>query len=250
MNLSNPSFAGSRFSRPVPSPSTLAQQPAVSARPLTRNTSVAPAESISLVNMSARQRMLSQRMLLQTMLAVRGDPVQLQAALVSFQLFCESHARLVATANEVDEASAERIRTTYNGVSGVGPRIEEFMRRMHSVLQAIGDGKLQPLGLDKLVADNDAVLTALNTATTTFDALSKGKTAQLMKELTAIVSDIQTVAREAKTVSFNAQVIAARASQHGREFAVVASVLSNISSEIDGLARKAGVLAAHSAQPS
>jgi hypothetical protein len=30
----------------------------------------------------------------------------------------------------------------------------------------------------------------------------------------------------------------------------VASVLSNISSEIDGLARKAGVLAAHSAQPS
>jgi len=44
-------------------------------------------------------------------------------------------------------------------------------------------------------------------------------------------------------VSFNAQVMAARAGQHGREFAVVANVLSGITAEIDGLSLKAVSLA-------
>lgn len=233
---------------PVPRPSTPAHPPAVSARPLPINKPAAAADPISLVNMSARQRMLSQRMLLQTLLAARGDPTQLQAALVSLQLFCESQACLVATADALDEASAQHIRATYSGTAGVGPRIEEFMRCMHSVLRVIGEGDLYPRELDALVADNDTVLAALNTATTAFDTISKGKAVQLMKELTAIVSDIQIVAREAKIVSFNAQVIAARAGQHGREFAVVANVLSGISTEVDGLARNAIDLAARTTQ--
>ncbi|MNT64730.1 Methyl-accepting chemotaxis protein 1 [compost metagenome] len=68
----------------------------------------------------------------------------------------------------------------------------------------------------------------------------------MMKELAGIVDDIQSVAKEAKVVSFNAQVMAARAGQHGREFAVVANVLSDITSEIDRLTRKAAVLAERS----
>ena len=68
----------------------------------------------------------------------------------------------------------------------------------------------------------------------------------MMKELAGIVGDIQSVAKEAKVVSFNAQVMAARAGQHGREFAVVANVLSDITSEIDRLTRKAAVLAERS----
>jgi hypothetical protein len=47
-------------------------------------------------------------------------------------------------------------------------------------------------------------------------------------------------------VSFNAQVMAARAGQHGREFAVVANVLSDITTEIDRLTRNAAVLAERS----
>ena len=54
------------------------------------------------------------------------------------------------------------------------------------------------------------------------------------------------VAREAKVVSFNAQVMAARAGQHGREFAVVANVLSGITNEIDGLSLQAVSLAGRS----
>ena len=89
----------------------------------------------------------------------------------------------------------------------------------------------------------DEVLAALNAATTVFDQIGSRKEAKLMKELRGIVGDIQAVAREAKVVSFNAQVIAARAGSVGREFAVVASTLSSISTEVDTLARKGLVLA-------
>ena len=96
------------------------------------------------------------------------------------------------------------------------------------------------------VETTDGVLDALNTATTAFDQVSKAQSETLMKELAGIVASIQTVAREAKVVSFNAQVMAARAGQHGREFAVVANVLSGITNEIDGLSLQAVSLAGRS----
>lgn len=188
--------------------------------------------------------MLSQRMVLQTVLAAAGGGNHLQAAQKSFQLFCDSQQRLLATANEVDEVSSRSIKDTYTGPHGVGPLIEKFMQQMRTTLLCIAKGDNHTQALGALVASTDGVLDALNTATTTFDTLSKQKADQMMKELTGIVSSIQTIAREAKIVSFNAQVMAARAGQHGREFAVVANVLSGITNEIDGLSREAINLAA------
>jgi methyl-accepting chemotaxis protein len=205
-------------------------------------------ESISLVNLAARQRMLSQRMILQTVLAASGSSSHLQAAQKTFQLFCDSQVQLRGTVTEFDAASAQLVRDTYQGPNGVGPAIEQFMQQMRSTLQCISDGVSHKSSLNALVASTDSVLEALNTATTTFDNISKGKSTLLMKELSSIVSDIQTVAREAKVVSFNAQVMAARAGQHGREFAVVANVLSGITVEIDGMSRKAIDLVARNRQ--
>lgn len=205
-------------------------------------------DNISLVNLAARQRMLSQRMILQTVLAAAGSASHLQAAQKSFQLFCDSQLRLVATANEVDESSARSIKDTYAGPRGVGALIDGFMQQMRTTLQCIAKGNNHTQPLAALVASTDGVLDALNTATTTFDTLNKHKGDKMMKELTSIVSSIQTIAREAKIVSFNAQVMAARAGQHGREFAVVANVLSGITNEIDGLSREAINLAARNRQ--
>jgi methyl-accepting chemotaxis protein len=53
------------------------------------------------------------------------------------------------------------------------------------------------------------------------------------------MGDIQDIAKEARIVSFNARVMAARAGDAGKEFAVVASVLSGISEQIQALARSA-----------
>ena len=53
------------------------------------------------------------------------------------------------------------------------------------------------------------------------------------------MGDIQSIAKQARIVSFNAQIIASRAQASGREFAVVAAELSDITGRIDELVREA-----------
>lgn len=199
---------------------------------------------LSLVNLAARQRMLSQRMILQTLLAGRGDTHKLEAARRSLQIFCESQQHLMRMSGQLEAAAAQKIAATYRGPGDVGPVIEGFMRLVHDTLEQIArqDRRLDQ-SISELVEHTDRILEALNTATTAFDEIITAKSAAMMKELAGIVGDIQSVAKEAKVVSFNAQIMAARAGSHGREFAVVANVLSDITGEIDGLTRKAAVLA-------
>lgn len=198
-------------------------------------------KGLSLVNLAARQRMLSQRMILQTLLAARGDAQKLEAAKRSLQIFSESQQHLLDTLQQLEKAAAEKIDATYHGPHGVGPVITEFMQLMQRTLAQIeGQAPGVADSLIELVGLTDRILEALNTATTAFDEVGKAKSEAMLKELAGIVGDIQSVA---KVVSFNAQIMAARAGQHGREFAVVANVLSDITGEIDGLTRKAAVLA-------
>jgi len=201
-------------------------------------------EEMSIVNIAARQRMLSQRMVLQTVLATRGSALHLQAARTSLALFNASQARLLETHRHLDEAGASLIRRTYAAPDGVGTTIESFARQVGTTLDlAERQSPRTEEALALLVEGTDAVLDALNRATTAFDQLARTQSDAMMKELTGIVASIQTVAREAKVVSFNAQVMAARAGTHGREFAVVANVLSGITNEIDGLSLQAVALA-------
>lgn len=202
---------------------------------------------MSLVNLAARQRMLSQRMVLQTVLAARGSDLHMKAARSSLTLFTDSQARLVDTARHLDAASGDIIRKAYHGPAGVGATIDAFAQQVGTALDlAERQSPRVDDALARLVESTDSALDALNTATTAFDRVAKAKSETLMKELAGIVASIQTVAREAKVVSFNAQVMAARAGQHGREFAVVANVLSGITNEIDGLSLQAVSLAGRS----
>jgi HPt (histidine-containing phosphotransfer) domain-containing protein len=189
--------------------------------------------------------MLSQRVIMQALLAAQGEASQLEAAQTTFRLFCESEAKLLATLTHYEPANARLLRAVYEGPQGIGVIIETFMDRMRRALDAIRQRAAAQALLADIVADNDTVLQALNRATSTFDAIAQARSDNLFKELGGIVSDIHTIAREAKIVSFNAQVIAARAGDKGREFAVVANVLSGISNEIDRLTQKAMQLSGH-----
>ena len=199
---------------------------------------------MSLVNLAARQRKLSQRMVLQTVLAAGGSELHLKAARATLALFTASQARLVDTPRHLPAADAERIRKVYEGPAGVGATIDAFAQQVGTALDLTERRSPRvEQALERLVQTTDSALEALNTATTVFDQVGKAQSETLMKELAGIVASIQTVAREAKVVSFNAQVMAARAGQHGREFAVVANVLSGITNEIDGLSLQAVSLA-------
>ena len=215
-------------------------------RPVHRDTP-AHIAGLSLVNLAARQRMLSQRMILQTVLAANGDLGRLPAAQRSLQMFSESQQHLVGTVDLLEAQGARKIQETYHGARGVGPVVQAFIQLMHSALEQIeAYSPRVPTTLAELVDHTDRILDALNTATTAFDEVAKARSDAMMKELAGIVGDIQSVAKEAQVVSFNAQVVAARAGQHGREFAVVANVLSDITGEIDALTHKAATLAERS----
>nr|WP_315233287.1 type IV pili methyl-accepting chemotaxis transducer N-terminal domain-containing protein [uncultured Albidiferax sp.] len=220
-----------------------------SSYPSSRSVTGTPSASagISTVNLAARQRMLSQRMILQTMLASQGDKDKLQAAQRSLALFAESQQTLLQVSKTMDAPSARKVDAVYHGEQGVGATIQLFTKMVRSALEYIAQrDSRQAAAVAELVEHTDQVLEALNKATTVFDEISKTKSDSMMRELTGIVSDIQSVAREAKVVSFNALVIAARAGQFGREFAVVANVLTGITGRIDGLSREAIVLAGRS----
>jgi methyl-accepting chemotaxis protein len=198
---------------------------------------------LSLVNLAARQRMLSQRMILQTVLASSGDTLRLEEARRTLQVFTDSQQQLLATPQQLEAADARRIEAVYHGPKGVAAVIADFMRLMRYTLDLIASGDTHQTALADLVGHTDRILDALNTATTVFDEITRARSETMMRELSSIVGDIQSVAKEAKVVSFNAQIMAARAGQHGREFSVVANVLSGITGEIDDLSRKAVVLA-------
>lgn len=199
---------------------------------------------MSLVNLSARQRMLSQRLTLQIVLAHQGQPGQWEAAQQSLQLFIDSQAHLVQTARALPGPDAQILRETYFEPMHVARTVDGFIAHAREAHQAArGNAPAQAEALQRLVDSVDGVLQALNAATSAFDRLGAAKEAALMHELRSIVGDIEGVAREAKVVSFNAQVIAARAGAVGREFAVVANTLATISGHIDTLAKKGLALA-------
>lgn len=203
------------------------------------------AAALSIVNLAARQRMLSQRLALQILLAERGLDGQFEAAVQTLELFEASHARLLAAGREAVPEEAQRIQEVYQR-QGVDRTVQAFIEACRAGLQALrrpGAHGLPEDSAARVFAALDPVLAALNLATSVFDEIGMRREQRLMTELRAIVTDIQLVAREAKVVSFNAQVIAARAGQAGREFGVVASTLSGISNEVDRLALKGIALA-------
>jgi methyl-accepting chemotaxis protein len=208
---------------------------------------------LSTVNLAARQRMLSQRLVLLIMLAAEGRADKAQAAAQTLQLFADSQARILlairdkkmlpAEARLMNEVYfGEQSATGHNGVNAI---VESFINLCRATLTQIGaraqmvsGASTGELALEKLVAHTDEVLAALNRATQAFDQLNSRHEARLVSQIGEIVEEIRLVAREAKVVSFNAQVIAARAGAVGREFSVVASSLSRISGEVDKLANK------------
>ncbi len=198
--------------------------------------------SMSLVNLAARQRMLSQRLLLQALLAANGDRAQHQAATESLALFSSSQKQLetVQVQGPKEDVRAKAIRDIYHGANGVAGTIRDFQVAMEATLAAIlarADSASERIAA--VVERNDAVLAALNQATAVFDAVAASRTADVRKHLADVVSSIQRVAREARVVSFNARVMAARAGDQGREFNVVAQVLIGITQQVDELSVQA-----------
>ena len=124
--------------------------------------------------------------------------------------------------------------------AGADRVIRAFIELAERVLEAIPlRTRAVPALLEQLVESATPLLGVLNGVTQVYEDLAKRQASTVKKQLVGVMSDIETIAKQARIVSFNAQVIAARAGDSGREFAVVSAELTQITGKLDGLVREA-----------
>jgi len=193
-----------------------------------------------LINLSGRRRFTSQRLVLYAVLATRGAPEAVATARAALQLFTEAHAILVNGNDQLPGVFCEELEAVYFGTEHGDARIHDFIGLARRALNALEQGAQEGAPLvEQLVAMATPLLAILNRITLVYEELSKRHALRVRKQLVGIMSDIEAIARQARMVAFNAQIVAARAGNAGKEFSVVAGVLSDITGEIDALVKEA-----------
>ncbi|HZW19898.1 methyl-accepting chemotaxis protein [Noviherbaspirillum sp.] len=193
-----------------------------------------------LINLSGRRRFTSQRLVLYAVLATRGGQDAIATARDALRLFTEAHAILVNGNDQLPGVFCEELEAVYFGKEHGDARIHDFIGLANRALNAVEQGTPEGAALvDRLVAMATPLLAILNRITLVYEELSKRHASRVRKQLVGIMSDIEAIARQARMVAFNAQIVAARAGSAGKEFSVVAGVLSDITGEIDALVKEA-----------
>ena len=178
--------------------------------------------------------------MLYAVLASSGRAEMLPVAVEALTLFSQAHAALLQHKDNLPGVYCDALREAYFGALQADRHIRSFIDLAEQALSAIRSGSRRASSLvDTLVSDATPLLAVLNQLTQLYEEESRQHALQMKKKLQSVMTDIETIARQARMVSFNAQIIAARAGNAGREFGVVAGVLSNITAEIDELVHEA-----------
>jgi methyl-accepting chemotaxis protein len=191
------------------------------------------------INLSGRRRFTSQRVVLYAVLAAQGRDGALATAREALATFGEAHGALLE--GELSpRALGAALTEAYFGADRASERIDAFIAQARSALDAIAAqaGNAGVL-LEALVEAATPLLATLNRLTQVYEDLARQHAAAAKRQLTSVMGDIELIAKHARIVSFNAQVVAARAGTSGREFAVVSGELTQLTGRLDGLVREA-----------
>jgi hypothetical protein len=192
-----------------------------------------------LINLSGRRRFTSQRVVLFAVLALQGRDGALATARDALATFGEAHRSLMEGELPPGVLGGE-LEQAYFGADRADERICGFIALAQRVLDGVAaNARIAPALLEELVESVTPLLSVLNRLTQLYEDLARQQAAAAKKQLTAVMGDIETIAKHARIVSFNAQVVAARAGMSGREFAVVSGEFTQITGKLDGLVREA-----------
>jgi hypothetical protein len=193
-----------------------------------------------LINLSGRRRFTSQRVVLFAVLALQGREGALQVSRHALRTFEEAHRALVTGGHGLPGVFCDALHSAYFGPRGGGPAIDAFVVLAQRTQEAIADGRrAAPQLLDELIDSATPLLAALNAITQVYEDLAREHAVQARTRLQELLGDIQGIAKQARFVSFNAQIAASRARDSGREFMVVASELTTITTRMDELVKEA-----------
>ena len=191
-----------------------------------------------LINLSGRQRMLSQRIVLHMVLAAQGHTTALDIAKSCLATFAAAHTDLVEGNARLPGAFSEALRQVYSGKLRGDARVREFIVLAKSAIETLSSGTTQRNpSLDALVAQATPMLELLQTITQAYqDEMHVCEVAQ-RKRQADIAAHLGRISMQANIVAMNARVSAARAGPYGREFSVITTVLADIIQEMDQLIR-------------
>lgn len=191
------------------------------------------------INLSGRRRFTSQRLVLFALLASQGREGALATARDALAVFRDAHRTLLDGELSPDALGGE-LKQAYFGPDRADERIVAFIDLAQRTLDAVdAQARIAPALLDELVESATPLLATLNKLTQIYEDLARQQAASAKRQLTSVMGDIEQIAKHARIVSFNAQVVAARAGMSGREFAVVSGEFTQITGKLDGLVREA-----------
>jgi hypothetical protein len=194
----------------------------------------------TLINLSGRRRFTSQRVVLYAVLAHQGDPDAMALSRAALATFRDAHHTLMHGKENVPGLFCPELEAAYRGPTGADLPIQAFLSLAERAQDAVSRGSAAAATLlAELVAAATPLLAVLNRVTQVYEDLAAAQAQASRTQLQGVLGDIESIARHARIVAFNAQVAAARAGAWGREFAVVAGELSAITSKIDGLVHEA-----------
>ena len=194
----------------------------------------------ALINLSGRRRFTSQRVVLYAVLASLGHEGAAQTARETLEALRDAHLTLVEGKRGLPGVFCRQLEDAYFGTLQGDKAIRDFIHLAESTLDAIrGDERAAPLLLDELVRAATPLLSVLNGLTLVYEEQAKRHAQLQRRQIHDMMGDIKTIARQARMVAFNAQIVAARAGPAGKEFAVVAGTMTNITGEIDDLVQSA-----------
>lgn len=194
----------------------------------------------ALINLSGRRRFTSQRVVLYAVLASLGHEGAAATARGTLASFRDAHITLIEGKGSLPGVFCGQLRDAYFGTLHGDKTIRGFISLADATLDAIeGDGVGAPVLLDQLVKSGTPLLSLLNGLTLVYEEQAKRHALAQRRQVQEIMAEVKTIARQARMLAFNAQVVAARAGREGRDFAAVASSMTTVTTELDELARAA-----------
>jgi hypothetical protein len=189
-----------------------------------------------LINLSGRQRMLSQRIVLHVLLASRGDRAALDVVKACLATFAAAHADLVNGNARLPGVFSDALKQLYFGTACADEHIRRFIAHTTEAVASLESGAgSSGEQVDTLVTQATPLLELLQQITLAYQNEMHGIEAAAKKRQAEIAEQLGSISMQANIVALNARIAAARAGHYGREFAVITTVLADIIKEMDQL---------------
>lgn len=217
------------------------------AKPTSPTTDSKPVSSeifSTLINLAGRQRMLSQRIILNAILAAQDHPGTIEVARQALALFESSHQDLVVGNQTLPGVFFEALKDILFGTEQADKKIRAFISQARDAIEII-EVSNNTTAVQVLGHQATPLVNLLNQITQVYETEARRHAKTQQKQYKDLMGNIQQIAKHARIVSVNAQIMAARAGDAGKEFSVVAGVLSGITEEIDNLIVSAMVSSPH-----